>query len=137
MYSEYFGGMLRGTSTIFHLARVRAVENNHAFADGEQTIYALTARSSSSSICRAAASRPDSWRVVDGRPYTFVHLPGWSSRGRGSLSRTRRVSSDPLLAGRARRSPRPASLLLVVSQLSRLDGPRSRTDFEDLHQPCR
>jgi hypothetical protein len=32
--------MLRGTSTTFDPASVRAVETNHAFADGEQTISA-------------------------------------------------------------------------------------------------
>src|SRR5438067_13585168 len=36
MYSEYFGGMLRRTSTRVELARVRAVENDHALADGQQ-----------------------------------------------------------------------------------------------------
>ena len=39
MYSEHFGGMLRGTSTTFSLSSVRPVEGNHAFADGEQTIH--------------------------------------------------------------------------------------------------
>ena len=39
MYSEYFGGMLKGTSTSISLTRVRPVEPDHAFADAEQTIY--------------------------------------------------------------------------------------------------
>jgi uncharacterized protein (TIGR02246 family) len=40
MYSEYFEGMLQGTSTTFRLQSVRPVETSHAFADGEQTISA-------------------------------------------------------------------------------------------------
>src|SRR5688572_22266356 len=39
MYSEYFAGMLRGTTTSFKLANVRAVASDHAFADAEQTIF--------------------------------------------------------------------------------------------------
>ena len=45
MYSEHFGGMLRGTSTTFSLSSVRPVEDNHAFADGEQTIHGPDGRS--------------------------------------------------------------------------------------------
>ena len=35
MYSQYFGGMPRGSTTTFTLESVRDVENNHAFADGQ------------------------------------------------------------------------------------------------------
>lgn len=77
MYSEYFRGMLRGTSTTFNLGNVRSVESNHAFADGEQTI-----NSSDGNIVLvvhlAALLRRDgkSWRFVDARPYTFASIPG-------------------------------------------------------------
>src|SRR4051812_28494716 len=40
MYAEYFGGLLRGTSTTFSLTSVRAVDADHAFIDAEQTITA-------------------------------------------------------------------------------------------------
>ncbi len=40
MYSEYFGGMLKGTTTSISLSQLRPVEPDHAFADAEQTIYA-------------------------------------------------------------------------------------------------
>ena len=41
MYSEYFGGMLKGTTTsIRSLTHLRAIEPDHVFADAEQTIYA-------------------------------------------------------------------------------------------------
>ena len=77
MYSEYFGGMLRGTSTTLDLANVRAVGNNHVFADGEQTISA--GDGSVVLVVHLAAllrSDGDSWRFVDSRPYTFAAPPG-------------------------------------------------------------
>src|SRR5260221_12250813 len=39
MYSEFFAAMLRGTSTTVNLTSVRAVEDNHALVDCDQTIY--------------------------------------------------------------------------------------------------
>jgi uncharacterized protein (TIGR02246 family) len=76
MYSEYFGGMLRDTSTTVNLANVRAVENNHAFADGEQTINAPDG-SAVLVVHLAALLRRDGddWRFVDARPYTFATIP--------------------------------------------------------------
>lgn len=76
MYSEYFGGMLRGTSTTISLTRVRAVEENHAFADGEQTIYAADG-SVVLVVHLAALLRRDGngWRFVDARPYTYETMP--------------------------------------------------------------
>src|SRR3954453_1537527 len=39
MYSQYFGGLLGGTSTEVELTSVRPVGDDHAFADSTQTIY--------------------------------------------------------------------------------------------------
>lgn len=77
MYSEYFGGMLRGTSTTINLTSVRAVENNHAFADGEQTIYAPDGKVVLV-VHLAALLRRDGggWRFIDSRPYAFATIPG-------------------------------------------------------------
>jgi len=76
MYSEYFGGMLAGTSTTFDLASVRAVEANHAFADGEQTITAAGGEVVLVVHLAALLRRNgDGWRFVDARPYTFPDLP--------------------------------------------------------------
>ena len=73
MYAEYFGGMLSGTSTTFTLANVRGIENNHAFADGEQTISAPDGTVVLVVHLAALLRRDgDSWRLVDGRPYTFA-----------------------------------------------------------------
>jgi uncharacterized protein (TIGR02246 family) len=77
MYSEYFGGMLRGTSTTFNLASVRPVENNHTFADGEQTIYAPDGKVVLVVHLAALLRRDgDGWRFVDSRPYVFATIPG-------------------------------------------------------------
>ncbi len=76
MYSEYFGGMLRATSTTFTLASVRAVETNHAFADGEQTISAAGGEVVLVAHMAALLRRDgDGWRFVDARPYTFPTIP--------------------------------------------------------------
>src|SRR5215469_11280872 len=40
MYSEYFSGMLKGTTASISLTNVRPVGPDHALADAEQTIYA-------------------------------------------------------------------------------------------------
>jgi uncharacterized protein (TIGR02246 family) len=76
MYTEYFGGMLHGTSTAFRLASVREVGDAHAFTDGEQTIYAPDG-SVVLTVHLAALLRRDGddWRIVDGRPYTFATAP--------------------------------------------------------------
>ena len=77
MYSEYFGGMLRGTSTTLNLASVRDVEDNHAFADCEQTVNAPDGNVVLV-VHMAALLRSDGagWRFVDARPYTFAAMPG-------------------------------------------------------------
>lgn len=76
MYSEYFGGMLRGTSTTFDFASVRPVEDDHAFVDAEQTIHAPDG-AVVLVVHLAALLRRDGevWRFVDSRPYTFATLP--------------------------------------------------------------
>lgn len=77
MYREYFGGMLRGTSTTFSLASVRPVEDGHAFADGEQTIYAAGGEVLLVVHLAALLRRAgDDWRFVDARPYTCPAIPG-------------------------------------------------------------
>ena len=73
MYSEYFGGMLRGTSTTITVASVRPVENHHAFVDAEQTVTGSDG-SVVLVVHLAALMRRDAgdWRFVDARPYAFA-----------------------------------------------------------------
>lgn len=76
MYSEYFEGMLKGTSTTFKLESVRAVETTHAFADGEQTIAAASGEVVLVAHLAALLRRDgDSWHFVESRPYTFPAVP--------------------------------------------------------------
>ncbi len=76
IYSAYFGGMLRDSSTTFTLDSVRPVDNNHAFVDGEQTIHAPDG-TVVLVVHLAVLMRHDSdgWRMVDARPYTFASRP--------------------------------------------------------------
>jgi uncharacterized protein (TIGR02246 family) len=77
MYAEYFGGMLRGSSTAFTLTSVRAVETTHAFADGEQTISGPDGTVILAVHLSALLRRDgDTWRWVDVRPYAFASPPG-------------------------------------------------------------
>lgn len=76
MYSEYFGGMLRGTSTTFNLESIRAIETNHVFADGEQTISAPSGDVVLVAHLAALLRRDgDSWRFVDAPPYAVPPVP--------------------------------------------------------------
>ena len=76
MYSEYFGGMLKGTTTSISLTHVRPVGPDHAFADAEQTIYApngdvLLALH----VVNLLRRDGDDWRLADSRPYAFPAPP--------------------------------------------------------------
>ena len=69
-YAAFFGGGLRGTATTVTLGSVRAVEADHAFADGEQTITAPDGAVIVVSRLAALLQRDgDCWRFVDARPY--------------------------------------------------------------------
>ena len=77
MYSQYFGAILRGTSTTINLGSVRAAENNYALADAEQTIYGADGKVVLACHLAALLHRDDDgWRFVDARPYTFPAIPG-------------------------------------------------------------
>lgn len=72
MYTEYFAGMLRGTTISISLTHLRPVEPGHALADAAQTIYAadgdvlLTLH-----VVKLLRKEGDGWRLVDSRPYAF------------------------------------------------------------------
>ncbi len=77
IYTEYFAGMLRGTSTTVDLSSVRAVGDGHAFADAEQTIYAPDGATLLAVHFPALLRRTgEGWLLVDGRPYAFATMPG-------------------------------------------------------------
>jgi uncharacterized protein (TIGR02246 family) len=76
MYSEYFGGMLKGTTTSISLTHLRPIEPGHAFADAEQTIYAANGNVLLAvHVVNLLRRDGDAWRLVDSRPYAFAPLP--------------------------------------------------------------
>jgi uncharacterized protein (TIGR02246 family) len=76
MYSEYFGGMLKGTTTSISLTHVRAIEPDYAFADAEQTIYAANGDVLMAlHVVNLLRRDGDDWRLVDSRPYAFPPPP--------------------------------------------------------------
>lgn len=76
MYSEYFGGMLKGTTTSISVSQLRPVEPDHAFADAEQTIYAANGDVLMAlHVVNLLRRDGDDWRLVDSRPYAFPPPP--------------------------------------------------------------
>ena len=76
MYTQYFGGMLRGTSTTVNVKNVHAIENNHAFVDGDQTITGPDG-SVVMVVHLAALMRREGGggRFVDARPFSYATPP--------------------------------------------------------------
>ncbi len=74
MYSEYFAGMLQGTSTTFKLESVRAVETEPCLRRRRTDHLSPPAAKSSwsSTSPRLLRRDGDGWRFVDSRPYTFA-----------------------------------------------------------------
>ena len=77
MYSEYFGGMLKGTTTSISSTNLRPVGPDHAFADAEQTVYAANGEVLLAlHVVNLLRRKGDDWRLVDSRPYAFPPPPG-------------------------------------------------------------
>jgi hypothetical protein len=73
---EYFKGMLSGTSTTTTVQTVRAVGDDHAFADCDQSITDDHGEVVLAVHLAALLGRDgDSWRFVDARPFTFSEIP--------------------------------------------------------------
>jgi uncharacterized protein (TIGR02246 family) len=76
MYSEYFGGMLKGTTTSVSVTHVRPIEPDYAFADAEQTIYAANGDVlMTPHVVNLLRKDGDDWRLADSRPYAFPSPP--------------------------------------------------------------
>lgn len=72
MYTEFFAGMLRGTSTTINVASVRLIGEDHAFVDAEQPITAPDGSVVLVAHLAALLGRDGAaWRFVDSRPYSF------------------------------------------------------------------
>ena len=76
MYGQYFGGMLRDSTTAIKVLKVRAIGEGDAFVDVEQTVTAADG-SPLLAVHLAALMRRsgDTWLFVDGRPYVFATRP--------------------------------------------------------------
>ena len=76
MYSEYFGGMLKATTTSISLTHLRRIEPGHALAGAEQTIYAPNRDIVLAlHVVNLLQKDGDDWRLVDSRPYAFLPPP--------------------------------------------------------------
>jgi uncharacterized protein (TIGR02246 family) len=76
MYGEYFGSILRGTTTTVKLDVVRPVGSDHAFIDGEQTIMGPEGETIMAvHLSALLRQESDGWRFVDSRPYTVAAMP--------------------------------------------------------------
>lgn len=76
MYTDYFGGMLQGTTTSIELSRVRAMGSEFAVADAEQTIFAANGDVVLSlHVVNVLRRDGDDWRLLDSRPYEFSVPP--------------------------------------------------------------
>ncbi len=76
MYSEYFGGMLKGTTTSISSTQLRPVEPDHAFADAEQTVYAANGEVLLAlHVVNLLRRDGDDWQLVDSRPYASPARP--------------------------------------------------------------
>jgi uncharacterized protein (TIGR02246 family) len=76
MYSEFFGGMLGGTSTTINLMNVRDLDGDRAFVDAEQTIRAADGSDVLTVHLAALLQRENGrWKFVDARPYSYAAAP--------------------------------------------------------------
>lgn len=76
MYTDYFGGMLQGTTTSVDVARVRAIGSDLAVADAEQTVFAASGDVVLNlHVVNVLRRDGDDWRLLDSRPYAFSVPP--------------------------------------------------------------
>ena len=76
MYGEYFGGMLKGTTTSITLTQVRAIGDDHAFTDADQTIYGADGDVVLAlHVVNLLRKEGGEWRLLDSRPYSFPPPP--------------------------------------------------------------
>ena len=76
MYSEYFKGMLSGTSSTTTVQSVRVIGDGHVFADCDQSVTGADGQAVLVVHLATLLQRDgDSWRFVDARPYTFPEIP--------------------------------------------------------------
>lgn len=76
MYTKYFEGLLRGTTTTFGTPVVRSMGGEYAFVDVVQTILGPDDQVALVVNLSAVLRRNgDQWRFVDARPYVVLAQP--------------------------------------------------------------
>jgi uncharacterized protein (TIGR02246 family) len=76
MYTEYFAGMLHGTTTRITLTHLRPVGHEWAFADADQTVVGAGGDELLAlHVVNLLRRHGDGWRLADSRPYTFPPPP--------------------------------------------------------------
>lgn len=77
MYTDYFSGLLAGTTSTFRLETVRAIDTDHVLTDGEQVISGPDGSAVLVVHLTALLRRVDGeWLTVDARPYALAEIPG-------------------------------------------------------------
>lgn len=72
MYTEYFGGMLHGTTTSINLTALRTIGDDHVFADADQVIYSANGDVVLAlHVASLLRQQGGEWRFADCRPYAF------------------------------------------------------------------
>ena len=76
MYSEFFAGMLKATTTTVTVDTVRAVGADHVLVDAEEPIYGTGGDPVLVVHLTALLRRVGTdWKFVDARPYTAANAP--------------------------------------------------------------
>ncbi len=76
MYSQYFDGMLQGSTTSITLSHLRPVGPDHALADADQTVHSPDGEVLLSlHVVNLLRRTGDGWQLVDSRPYSFPTPP--------------------------------------------------------------
>ena len=77
MYSEYFAGLLAGTTTTVAEVTSRRVGDDHLFVDAEQVIHGAGGEQIMSVHLSALLARENGeWRFADSRPYVAASPVG-------------------------------------------------------------
>ncbi|HET6965030.1 MAG TPA: SgcJ/EcaC family oxidoreductase [Acidimicrobiales bacterium] len=76
MYTGYFSGLLKGTTTSVRLTQLRPIEASYAFADVDQAICAPDGQVIMDlHVVNLLQKQGDDWLLVDSRPYAFSSPP--------------------------------------------------------------
>jgi uncharacterized protein (TIGR02246 family) len=76
MYGDYFSGMLQGTTTTISLTALRQIDDDHVFADADQSIHGADGSTLMAlHVVNLLRRAGDGWQLVDSRPYAFQQPP--------------------------------------------------------------